>query len=82
MHPGIHTKSNPDKAAYIMAATGKVVTYRELDDESNRAATLLRSLGLKPATQSHCSPRIITAIPRFSGRRSVPDSTTPRSAHA
>ena len=47
MHPGIHAKSNPDKAAYIMAATGKVVTYRELDDESNRAANLLRSLGLK-----------------------------------
>src|ERR1700735_4119451 len=48
MHPGIHAKSNPSKAAYIMAATGKVVTYRELDDESNRAANLLRSLGLKP----------------------------------
>ncbi len=48
MHPGIHAKSNPDKAAYIMAATGKVVTHRELDDESNRAANLLRSLGLKP----------------------------------
>ena len=47
MHPGIHAKNNPDKAAYIMAATGKVVTYRELDDESNRAANLLRSLGLK-----------------------------------
>src|SRR3984885_2233842 len=48
MHPGIHAKSNPDKAACIMAATGKVVTYRELDYESNRAANLLRSLGLKP----------------------------------
>jgi long-chain acyl-CoA synthetase len=48
MHPGIHAKSNPDKAAYVMAATGKVITYRELDDESNRAANLLRSLGLKP----------------------------------
>ena len=48
MHPGIHAKSNPDKPAYIMAATGKVVTYRELDDESNRAANLFRSLGLKP----------------------------------
>ena len=48
MHPGIHAKSNPDKAAYIMAATGKVVTYRELDEESNRAANLFRSLGLRP----------------------------------
>src|ERR1700739_4977419 len=47
MHPGIHAKSNPDRAAYIMAATGKVVTYRELDEESNRAANLFRSLGLK-----------------------------------
>jgi acyl-CoA synthetase (AMP-forming)/AMP-acid ligase II len=48
MHSGIHAKSNPDKAAYIVAATGRVITYRELDDESNRAANLLRSLGLKP----------------------------------
>ena len=48
MHPGIHAKSNPDRAAYIMAATGKVVTYRELDEESNRAANLFRSLGLRP----------------------------------
>jgi long-chain acyl-CoA synthetase len=47
MHPGIHAKSNPDRAAYIMAATGKVVTYRELDEESNRAANLFRSLGLR-----------------------------------
>jgi long-chain acyl-CoA synthetase len=48
MHPGIHAKSNPDKAAYIMAATGRAVTYRELDEESNRAANLFRSLGLRP----------------------------------
>jgi len=48
MHPGIHAKNNPDRAAYIMAATGKVVTYRELDQESNRAANLFRSLGLRP----------------------------------
>jgi long-chain acyl-CoA synthetase len=48
MHPGIHARSNPHKAAYIMPATGKVITYRELDDESNRTANLLRSLGLKP----------------------------------
>src|SRR6202140_1000544 len=48
MHPGIHAKSNPDKAAYIMAATGKAVPYPGLDDESNRCANLLRSLWLKP----------------------------------
>ncbi len=47
MHPGIHAKTNPDKAAVIMAASGKTITYRELEDESNRAANLFRSLGLK-----------------------------------
>ena len=47
MHPGIHAKSNPDRIAYIMAATGRAVTYRELDEESNRAANLFRSLGLR-----------------------------------
>ncbi len=44
---GNHAKTNPDKPAYIMAASGKVVTYRELDEESNRAANLFRKLGLK-----------------------------------
>src|SRR6202030_4695994 len=48
MQPVIHANSNPDRASYIMAATGKVVTYRELDEESNRAANLFRSLGLRP----------------------------------
>ena len=47
MHPGIQAKANPDKAAVIMAASGKIVTYRELEDESSRAANLFRSLGLK-----------------------------------
>jgi len=47
MQPGIHAKSNPDKAAVVMASSGKVITYRELEDESNRAANLFRSLGLK-----------------------------------
>ena len=36
MHPGVHAATDPDKAAYIMAGTGHVVTYRELDDEANR----------------------------------------------
>src|SRR5258708_40311745 len=48
MHPGIHAKSNPERIAYLMAATGRAVTYRELDEESNRAANLFRSVGLRP----------------------------------
>ena len=47
MHPYIHAQKHPDKPAYIMAATGEAVTYRQLDDQSNRIAQLFRSLGLK-----------------------------------
>ena len=38
---------NPDKIAYQMAASGKAITYRELDELSNQGAHLFRSLGLK-----------------------------------
>src|SRR5512142_697821 len=47
MHPYIHAQKHPDKPAYIMAATGETVTYRQLDDQSNRIAQLFRSLGLR-----------------------------------
>jgi long-chain acyl-CoA synthetase len=47
MHPSVHAKSHPDRAAYIMAASGEAVTYRELDDRSNQGAQLFRSMGLK-----------------------------------
>ncbi len=47
MHPYIHAQKHPDKPAYIMAASGETVTYRQLDQQSNRIAQLFRSLGLK-----------------------------------
>lgn len=47
MHPGVHASQTPDKAAYIMAGTGQVVTYKELDETSNQGAQLFRSLGLQ-----------------------------------
>ena len=31
MHPHIHAKDNPDKPAYIMANSGEVVTYKQLN---------------------------------------------------
>src|SRR5437764_7380000 len=46
-HPSIHARTTPDKIAYQMAATGKAITYRELDELSNQGANLFRSLGLK-----------------------------------
>ncbi len=48
MYPGEIAKSNPDKVAYVMAASGEAVTYGQLDERSNRGAQLLRSLGLQP----------------------------------
>ncbi len=48
MYPGTHAKSTPDKAAYIMVGSGEQVTYRQLDEASNRGAQLFRSLGLVP----------------------------------
>jgi long-chain acyl-CoA synthetase len=48
MHPSIHAQSTPDKPVLIMAGSGETLTYRELDDRSNQAARLFRSLGLAP----------------------------------
>ncbi len=47
MHPYIHAQKFPEKPAYIMAGSGETVTYRQLDDQSNRIAQLFRSLGLE-----------------------------------
>ncbi len=46
-HPSIHARTRPDKIAYQMAGSGKAITYRQLDELSNRGAQLFRSLGLK-----------------------------------
>ncbi len=48
MYPGHHASINPDKAAVISAATGEIVTYRELDDRSNQLARWLQDAGLAP----------------------------------
>jgi long-chain acyl-CoA synthetase len=47
MHPAHHAVQTPDKPAYIMAATGEVVTYAQLDARSNQVAQLARSHGLQ-----------------------------------
>ena len=46
MHPSIHAQNTPDRAAFIMASTDEVVTYKQLDDYSNQIAQLARSRGL------------------------------------
>ena len=47
MYPGTHAQTNPEKAAYIMAATGEVITYKQLDESSNRLAQLFYDRGLR-----------------------------------
>jgi acyl-CoA synthetase (AMP-forming)/AMP-acid ligase II len=47
MHPFVHAKNTPDKPAIVMASTGKTISYRELDETSNRGAQLFRSLGCR-----------------------------------
>ena len=47
-HPSFHARTHPDRLAMIVADTGEVLTYRQLDDGSNRVAQMLRAHGLKP----------------------------------
>jgi len=47
MHPSAIAEKSPNKPAYIMAESGQVVTFQELNDKSNQGAQLFRKLGLK-----------------------------------
>lgn len=46
MHPFQIAAITPDKPAYVMAETGEIVTYAQLDKRSNQSAHLFRSHGL------------------------------------
>jgi long-chain acyl-CoA synthetase len=46
VYPGKHAASRPDHPAVIMAQTGEVMTYGELEARSNQLAHLLRARGL------------------------------------
>ena len=46
-YPGSFARTRPDHPAVIMAESGRVVTYRELDERSNQLAHLLRDRGLR-----------------------------------
>lgn len=47
MYPGHHAVERPDHPAIVMAATGETITYRELDERSNRLANLWWERGLR-----------------------------------
>jgi acyl-CoA synthetase (AMP-forming)/AMP-acid ligase II len=42
MYPGKHAATDPQRPAFIMAQTGAVVSYGELEARTNRLAHLLR----------------------------------------
>ncbi|MCU1397874.1 MAG: AMP-dependent synthetase and ligase [Acidimicrobiales bacterium] len=48
MFPGAFVAAHPDKPAVIMAATGTVQTFAELDAAANRLSQLLSAAGLRP----------------------------------
>jgi fatty-acyl-CoA synthase len=48
MYPGTWAQATPDKPALIMAGSGAVTTYAELEDRSARLARLLHDAGLRP----------------------------------
>ena len=47
MYPALRAKTHPDQPAVVMARSGEIVTYRELEASSNRLAHLLRDAGLR-----------------------------------
>ncbi|WP_328353148.1 acyl-CoA synthetase [Mycobacterium sp. NBC_00419] len=46
MYPGTHAATAPERPAIVMAESGEVVTYGQLDENSARVAAALRQLGL------------------------------------
>lgn len=48
MHPFKFDESNRDKPAYIMAGSGEIVTFRQLNERSNQLAHAFRANGLNP----------------------------------
>ncbi|GAA2401058.1 acyl-CoA synthetase [Actinomadura vinacea] len=48
MHPGTFASTDPDRPAVVVEPDGAVLTYRGLEERSNRVAHLLRARGLGP----------------------------------
>lgn len=47
-HPRYHAVQMPGKPAYIMARTGEIVTYAQLEERVNRCSQFFRAVGLRP----------------------------------
>ncbi|MBN1613329.1 MAG: AMP-binding protein, partial [Deltaproteobacteria bacterium] len=47
-HSRKHAELTPDKPAYIMAKTGEVVTFGQLEERANRCSQFFKDIGLQP----------------------------------
>ena len=47
MFPGSHLATQPDKPALIMAGSGEIQTFAELDAAANRLSHVLRNAGIE-----------------------------------
>ena len=78
MYPATFARTAPDRPAVIMAGSGEVVTYRELDERSNQLAHLLRGRGLRPGgvvavcMENNASYHVVQWAARRSGLYFVP----------
>ena len=82
MYPGTHAERQPDKAAVVMAASGETVTYRQLDQRSNRLAQLLWDRGLRPGDAIAFSLENNARSLKWCGPPNARGSTTRRSTPA
>ena len=48
MYPGAHARTSPDHPAVVMAGSGEVITYAQLDDGANRLSRVFHDVGLRP----------------------------------
>ncbi|MEQ9260105.1 MAG: AMP-binding protein [Roseovarius sp.] len=66
MFPGNYSDHAPDRPAVLLAGSGKVVTYAELEERSCRLATLFRNNGLQPGDRvaifSGCHERYFEVV--------------------
>ena len=46
-HPRAHAEKTPEKPAYIMADTGEIITFGQLERNANKCAHYFRALGLQ-----------------------------------
>ena len=47
MYPGTHARARADQPAVIMAGSGEIITYADLESRTNRLAHFLRANGLR-----------------------------------